>query len=561
MRRKQEGIRARRIPTTGVGQPPSSGSSSPHGGNERRGTAKPALHPTAFQSILFARPKDRDLGGSVTAPDFFGDLNCDQIVNGITSGKEREEYNLKPFFYNSLRTAEAILYRQEVMRDLEHAPLFESISLFAGEMRRMRTFLEVSRNRGYKEHKQEWFLSAVNTYCNAVRTLLSDLTNSEIVSRGLRGFREYLRQYTRTPQFTKLALETKNVQSDLARVRYSILLKEGGRVTVGKCGSEPDYSQVIEKIFARFKQDTVQDHRAKLKEDDPEQMNHIEAKILQFVVRLYPEEFARLDAYCSHNSKYADETVTLFDREVQFYLSYLDYIADLKKVGLSFCYPRVSNKSKTVFVRDGFDLALAEDRVRYRERIVCNGFVMNKKERIMVVTGPNQGGKTTFARMFGQLHVLASLGLPVPGTEAQVPLFDHLFTHFEREEKVENLRGKLEDDLVRIHGILHRATSRSIIILNEIFTSTTLHDEVFLSRKLMQEISRIGALCVWVTFVVELTSFGKNVVSMVSQVDPDNPAVRTFKIVRRRANGLAYAMAIARKYGLTYDLVKKRIRP
>jgi len=561
MRRKHHGIRARRIPTTGVGQTPPSGASSQHGGNERRGTVKPAFHPTAFQSILFARPKDRHIGATATTPDYFGDLNCDQIVNGITSGKEREEYNLKPFFYNSLRTAEAILYRQEVMRDLEHAPLFDSISLFAGEMRRMRKFLEVSRKRGYKEHTQAWFLSAVDTYCNAVRALLSDLTDSVIVSRGLRGFCEYLREYTQSPQFTKLASETTNVQSDVARLRYSILLKEGGRVTVGKGGSEPDYSAVIEGVFTRFKQDTVQDHRASLKEDDPEQMNHIEAKILQFVVRLYPEEFARLDAYCSHNSNYADETVTLFDREVQFYLSYLDYIAELKKAGLSFCYPRVSHKSKTVYVRDGFDLALAEDRVRCRERIVCNGFVINKKERIMVVTGPNQGGKTTFARMFGQLHVLASLGLPVPGTEAQVRLFDQLFTHFEREEKVENLRGKLEEDLVRIHSILHRATSRSIIILNEIFTSTTLHDEVFLSTKLMQNISRIGALCVWVTFVVNLTSFGQNVVSMVSQVDPDNPAVRTFRIVRRRANGLAYAMAIARKYGLTYDLVKKRIRP
>jgi DNA mismatch repair ATPase MutS len=215
--------------------------------------------------------------------------------------------------------------------------------------------------------------------------------------------------------------------------------------------------------------------------------------------------------------------------------------------------------TKEIEVKEGFDIALAHKGVEEKTTIVTNDFCLKGNERLLVVTGPNQGGKTTFARMFGQMHYLAGIGCPVPGVKAQLFLCNHIFTHFEKKEDIQNLRSKLEDDLVRLHRILQQCSSGDIVILNEILTSATLHDSIFLSKKIMEKIIDLDVIGVWVTFIDELASYSEKTVSMAATIFPENPALRTYKIVRMPANGLAYALSIAEKYQLTYSMLKKRI--
>ncbi len=509
----------------------------------------------SFPSILFERPEDFIDERQIDAPDFFVDLNLDQIIAAVTAG--REEYNLKPFFYYPLNRIGAIEYRHEIMQDLENAALSEHVKSFSQQMRTVREHLAQADKLHYNYQKEAWFLDAVEVYCDAVNCLADNLSNAALKSRGLSAFGEYLANYAGSAGFTSLLAETKQLKADLAAARYCVLIKGNG-FEVRKYGAQSDYSANVEETFAKFKQGDVKDYRVKF--SCLPRMNHIESKILDFVAQLYPDTFSNLDSYCAKNSNFLDEAVAAFDREIQFYIACLEYVAVLKRAGLKFCYPRISNNCREVHDYEGFDLALAYKLIGENSAIVCNDFHLTDKERIFVVTGPNQGGKTTFARTFGQLHYLAAIGCPVPGAEAQLFLFDRLFVHFEREEDIRNLRGKLHDDLVRIYDILNRATSSSIIILNEIFTSTTLQDAVFLSKKVMEKIIEFDLLCVWVTFIDELASFGDQVVSMVSTIVPEDPALRTFKILRRQADGLSYAMSIAEKHRLTYESLKERVK-
>jgi DNA mismatch repair protein MutS len=508
-----------------------------------------------FTSLLAPEPTGGLPGTDTAGQEFIADLNLDQVVAAIAGDREQREL-ITRVLYRRVRDASALTYRHEIFRDLADPELLAAVDRFSARIRDVRVHLRELPKMRSAQQQQGWFLDAAAIYCGAVQALAASLVELPIAARGLLAFRDYLLEYAGSPAFAELTADTAACKDDLGRVRYLVRIR-GPRVEVSRYDDDPDYSAEIEETFARFAQGEAKDYRLQFRVWPG--MTGVGAQIVQLVARLFPAEFGALARYCQAHARFADPVIDRFDRELQFYLAYLDYVRPLQAAGLAFCYPELSETSKDVYATDTFDLALAAKLTATHATVVPNEFRLTGPERIIVVSGPNQGGKTTFARTFGQLHHLAAVGCPVPGGAARLFLCDQILTHFEREEDLAQQTGKLEDDLLRIQRALRTATPASIVIMNEIFASTTLSDARFLGAKVLAKLVEDDVLCVYVSFVDELAAFGPSVVSMASTVVPGNPAERTYRVVRKPADGLAFALAIADKHGVTYDQLTRRL--
>lgn len=172
---------------------------------------------------------------------------------------------------------------------------------------------------------------------------------------------------------------------------------------------------------------------------------------------------------------------TLLRTELAFYLGCLNLYQELSRLGEPTCFPQVSPQMEHSF-QQLYDLSLA---LRTGRKVVGNDLEASGKQ-LVVITGANRGGKTTFLRSIGQAQLMMQAGMFVGAEAFRANLCQGLFTHFKREEDATMKSGKFDEELSRMSQIVDHLTPRAMILFNESFAATNEREGSEIAQQILR---------------------------------------------------------------------------
>jgi DNA mismatch repair protein MutS len=171
----------------------------------------------------------------------------------------------------------------------------------------------------------------------------------------------------------------------------------------------------------------------------------------------------------------------------------------------------VANRYVRPEVHDGFDLTLRAarhpviERLMPRETFIPNDVHFTEAERVLLVTGPNMAGKSTILRQIGLCVVLAQMGSFVPADAARVGVVDRLFTRVGASDNLARGQSTFMVEMSETSAILHNATARSLVLLDEIGRGTSTYDGVAIAWAVTEHLhDRVGCKTMFATHYHEL---------------------------------------------------------
>lgn len=501
-----------------------------------------------FDSLLF---QDTNHQPQILPTDdpIFQDLDLEDLFTRIN---QLTDYDIKKFNYQPLIKDDEIRYRQETFKDFQNEAVYQAFEKFTKQM--LYDFQQYSKlhkldPKSYRDHK---LVNLLDSEFTAIDSLLSELETQSLDSDGLNEFINYLTKYRNSDRFKAIKDQIEKINHDFNDIYYRLYLN-GRNVTVEALPKNMEsMNDNFEETFAPIFE-SLQDMNAPVKMDDNRaayNMNNLQVSIITELAKLYPQQFSELSDFYEQYSKYHDQLIESTVHELTFFLAWQKVEKTIsEQAKLSFTIPILISDGNEK-VTGSFDLNLALKLIQGTEapQIVTNQFSLDPDKPFLIISGPNQGGKTTYARMIGQIFYLARLGIAIAGTAAKVKTRQNVFTHFDRQESSSKLSGLLETDVERMHRIIEKVDANSFVILNELFSSTSEEDATELGNRILKELDKRHASGIYVTF---LESLGDNphVQTLMSQVTDD--AQRTFKIIPEDLNSKAYTDILLKKYHLS----------
>jgi hypothetical protein len=200
----------------------------------------------------------------------------------------------------------------------------------------------------------------------------------------------------------------------------------------------------------------------------------------------------------------ADHVLGFFEMlrvELAFYIGALNLHEALAGKGEPTCFPVPAAPGEPVLSARGlYDVCLT---LNLDGRAVGND-VDADGQRLVMITGANQGGKSTFLRSVGLAQLMTQCGLFAPADRLRADLREGVFTHFTREEDAAMQSGKLDEELARMSVIADRITGGGLLLCNESFASTNEREGSQIARQIVGALTGAGVKVVFVTHLYDL---------------------------------------------------------
>jgi hypothetical protein len=193
----------------------------------------------------------------------------------------------------------------------------------------------------------------------------------------------------------------------------------------------------------------------------------------------------------------------LLRAELGFYVGCLNLREQLTARGQPVCYPAPASLGEDRLAARGlYDASLALTLSDDGE--VTGNDVAADGRQLIMITGANQGGKSTFLRSVGQAQLMMQAGMFVPAESFGGSVCSGIFTHFKREEDATMEKGKLDEELDRMSVIAGRITPGGLLLCNESFASTNEREGSEIARQIIGALTEAGIRVVYVTHLYDL---------------------------------------------------------
>jgi len=247
--------------------------------------------------------------------------------------------------------------------------------------------------------------------------------------------------------------------------------------------------------------------------------------------------------------------------ELVFYTRWAEYIEKRQAEGWAFCKPEVmkrTDETSEMKAERFYNLKLIA--TEKPNNVVPNDLAFDREKRVYVLTGANRGGKTTVTQAIGQLFLLAQSGIFIPGMRFCFDPADQILTHFPADEDKTLDLGRLGEECRRFRELYTRSTPKSLILLNETFSTTSFEEGYFIAADAVRAILRMGARTIYNTHMHKLAQDLETVINTteaegkaVSLVAETKEGKHSFRVMIAPPEGQSFARDIAEKYGVTYE--------